>query len=256
MPTEHIEAHFLPLVRRLTTGDWFTNRVSACGLYYVAYEKVGQLMQEELRCNFKQLVEDDTPMVRRATGNNLKNFCEAVVKADANSEKEYKELLEIIHMLAIRDEQDSVRCLTVPSIAVIVENSKLQDVNTSLFNWFNDLVHDKSWRVRQKVAKNFAHIQEVFLKAFPNNSDVEQELLSGLQLLFKDIEGDVRVSITESLGKICANISKYCPKTAADTIKHELLDTIKTLVNDPYPQVKEAIGKVEGKVRAEEFLDF
>ena len=37
---EHLETHFLPLVKRLAVGDWFTSRTSACGLFSVAYPRL------------------------------------------------------------------------------------------------------------------------------------------------------------------------------------------------------------------------
>jgi len=35
-----LEAHFVPLVQRLASGDWFTSRTSACGLFSVCYQRV------------------------------------------------------------------------------------------------------------------------------------------------------------------------------------------------------------------------
>ena len=35
-----LEAHFVPLVKRLAGGDWFTSRTSACGLFASAYPRV------------------------------------------------------------------------------------------------------------------------------------------------------------------------------------------------------------------------
>ena len=34
-----LEAHFVPLVKRLATGDWFTSRTSAAGLFAVANDR-------------------------------------------------------------------------------------------------------------------------------------------------------------------------------------------------------------------------
>ena len=34
------EAYFVPLIQRLASGDWFTSRTSACGLFSVCYQKV------------------------------------------------------------------------------------------------------------------------------------------------------------------------------------------------------------------------
>lgn len=37
----YLEDHFVPLVQRLASGDWFTSRTSACGLMSVCYPRVG-----------------------------------------------------------------------------------------------------------------------------------------------------------------------------------------------------------------------
>eukprot|EP01047_Picozoa_sp_COSAG01_P087105 COSAG01_NODE_19901_length_983_cov_0.787330_1_plen_195_part_01 len=37
---EHTTSHYIGMLRRLSTGDWFTSRVSSCGLFSVAYAKV------------------------------------------------------------------------------------------------------------------------------------------------------------------------------------------------------------------------
>ena len=242
IPKEHLEPYFLPLVRRLTQGDWFTNRVSACGLYCVAYNRVGTLLQEELRQSFKHLIEDDTPMVRRAAAANLKDFAEAVCTCNTDKESIVSnELFPMVDALAIRDEQDSVRCLTVNVIVPIVENcANFKGVTTQIFNVFNDLVHDKSWRVRQKVAKQFGEIQKVFLNTeMSNPKDVENELIQGVMSLFRDIEGEVRASCTENLGTICKQWPASIQKTV---INDTILPVVKNLINDPYTSVKENMG--------------
>lgn len=61
----NIEKHFVPLVRRLSGGDWFTSRTSACGLFSVAYPKVSATMKGELRqsvfflCHRKNIFAND-----------------------------------------------------------------------------------------------------------------------------------------------------------------------------------------------------
>lgn len=37
---EDLETHFVPLVKRLAVGDWFTSRTSACGLFSVCYPRL------------------------------------------------------------------------------------------------------------------------------------------------------------------------------------------------------------------------
>lgn len=47
-PTQ-VELYFIPLVKRLTSGEWFTSRISASGLYAAAYPKSNPSLQTELR---------------------------------------------------------------------------------------------------------------------------------------------------------------------------------------------------------------
>ncbi|NWW26116.1 2AAA phosphatase, partial [Falcunculus frontatus] len=44
-----LEGHFVPLVKRLAGGGWFTSRTSACGLFSVCYPRVSSPVKAELR---------------------------------------------------------------------------------------------------------------------------------------------------------------------------------------------------------------
>lgn len=61
-----IEQFYVPLVKRLSTGEWFTSRTSSAALYPTVYPRVSPPVQDELRKGFTALGSDDTPMVRRA----------------------------------------------------------------------------------------------------------------------------------------------------------------------------------------------
>ncbi|KAK0077086.1 hypothetical protein PV325_004477, partial [Microctonus aethiopoides] len=67
----HLEDNFVPLVQRLASGDWFTSRTSACGLISVCYPRVSPATKAELRNHFRNLCQDDTPMVRRSAASKL-----------------------------------------------------------------------------------------------------------------------------------------------------------------------------------------
>lgn len=44
-----ITNYFLPLLKRLSNAEWFTGRISACGLYAAGYAKCTAEQQSELR---------------------------------------------------------------------------------------------------------------------------------------------------------------------------------------------------------------
>ena len=70
-------------MQRLSRGEWFTSRTSACALYAPVYDKVSTTIQDDLRRAFTALASDDTPMVRRAAAKWLavRGFCTLVPRA-------------------------------------------------------------------------------------------------------------------------------------------------------------------------------
>ncbi|RWW44551.1 hypothetical protein BHE74_00049683 [Ensete ventricosum] len=84
MKESDIVEWFIPLVKRLAGGEWFTARVSSCGLFHIAYPSATELLKAELRSMYGQLCQDDMPMVRRSAASNLGKFAATV---DANNLK-------------------------------------------------------------------------------------------------------------------------------------------------------------------------
>jgi hypothetical protein len=64
--------------QRLATGEWFTSRVSAAGLFATAYPRCPGPVKVELRQLYGQLARDETPMVRRAAAQKLGGFAKTV----------------------------------------------------------------------------------------------------------------------------------------------------------------------------------
>ena len=58
----------------MAVGEWFTARVSACGLFHIAYPSAPEALKAELRSVYSQLCQDDMPMVRRSAATNLGKF--------------------------------------------------------------------------------------------------------------------------------------------------------------------------------------
>ncbi len=74
------------MLQRLAAGEWFTARVSACGLFATAYAKAIPALRAELRALYGKLTHDETPMVRRAAAQNLGKLAEAVEPEFVSSE--------------------------------------------------------------------------------------------------------------------------------------------------------------------------
>lgn len=106
IPAEHVSEYYADMLRRLSSGDWFTSRVSSCGyvawppcwvrsllldklcrpcsLFPVAYGKLDDAsVKLQLRTQFSALCHDETPMVRRAAASNLGKFAKVVSRVDS-----------------------------------------------------------------------------------------------------------------------------------------------------------------------------
>ena len=190
-----MENHFVPLVKRLSQGDWFTSRTSACGLFSVAYPRTSAGVKTELRQHFQQLCSDDTPMVRRAAASKLGEFAKVVepehVKAD---------VVPLFHNLA-QDEQDSVRLLAVDACVAIAVLLPKEEVESLVMPVWKQCAEDKSWRVRYMVAEKFTEFQKAV-----GPEVTQKDLVPAFCALLKDCEAEVR-SASANKVKIFASLN-------------------------------------------------
>jgi len=49
LSVQHLLEFYVPLIRRLASNDWFTSRISACGLFAVAYGRLPADAKAEIR---------------------------------------------------------------------------------------------------------------------------------------------------------------------------------------------------------------
>uniref|UniRef100_A0A671Q528 Serine/threonine-protein phosphatase 2A 65 kDa regulatory subunit A beta isoform-like n=1 Tax=Sinocyclocheilus anshuiensis TaxID=1608454 RepID=A0A671Q528_9TELE len=178
-----LEVHFEPLVKRLASGDWFTSRTSACGLFSVCYPRVSSTVKAEIRQHFRTLCSDDTPMVRRAAASKLGEFAKVL-------ELEYvkSDIISLFTALA-SDEQDSVRLLAVEAGVSIATLLPQEDLETLVMPTLRQAAEDKSWRVRYMVADKFSDLQKAVGPEITKN-----DLVPAFQNLLKDCEAEVRAA--------------------------------------------------------------
>ncbi|KAI4895572.1 hypothetical protein NFI96_001878 [Prochilodus magdalenae] len=205
-----LEVHFEPLVKRLASGDWFTSRTSACGLFSVCYPRVSSTVKAEIRQHFRTLCSDDTPMVRRAAASKLGEFAKVLeldyVKSD---------IIPLFTALA-SDEQEDLETLVMPTLRQAAE--------------------DKSWRVRYMVADKFSELQKAVGPEITKN-----DLVPAFQNLLKDCEAEVRAAAANKVKEFCENL----PADSRETIiMSHVLPCVKELVSDTNQHVKSALASV------------
>ncbi|CAB0006223.1 unnamed protein product [Nesidiocoris tenuis] len=258
-----LEARFVPLVTRLSSGDWFTSRTSACGLFSVCYSRVNSTVKADLRQHFRTLCQDDTPMVRRAAASKFGEFAKVV-------EPEYlkTDLIPMFVSLA-QDEQDSVRLLAVEACVSIASLLQQEDVEQLVMPTLRQCTVDTSWRVRYMVADKFTELQVAV-----GPEITRAELVSALQSLLKDSEAEVRAAAANKVrdfcqaldpvyreGLIMSNILPYVKELVTDPNQHVLaqvcgseitanlmLPTVVTMASDSVPNVRFNVAKTLQKI--------
>ncbi|EHA57958.1 Polyamine N-acetyltransferase 1 [Pyricularia oryzae] len=223
---KQVEEYFIPLTSRLSKADWFTSKISGCGLYTTPYSKVAPPLQEQLRRDFGHLVHDETPMVRRQSATHLAKFVKEMPAAVV-----VDEMIPMFQHLA-SDDQDSVRLLTVEvliSVAEVVPKEQ-QSSHGVLLTTLRNLIEDKSWRVRYMIADRFEKIAKAV-----DDEVVSRDLVPAFVKLLKDNEAEVRTAIAGQIPGFCALIDRT-------TLLNEVMGSIEDLVSDSSQHVRAALG--------------
>ncbi|CAK7198196.1 protein phosphatase 2A structural subunit [Sporothrix eucalyptigena] len=223
---KQVEEYFVPLTVRLSKADWFTSKVSGCGLYTAPYKKVPPGVQEQLRQQFGQLVHDDTPMVRRQSATHMPKFVKEMPAAIV-----IDEMIPLFQHLA-QDDQDSVRLLTVEILIAIAEvvPKEQQSSHGVLLTALRSLIEDKSWRVRYMVADHFEKIAKAV-----DEEVVTRDLVPAFVKLLKDNEAEVRTAIAGQIPGFCALVDR-------EMLLNEIMPSVEDLVSDSSQHVRAALG--------------
>ncbi|CAN6876004.1 unnamed protein product [Brassica oleracea] len=219
--------HFIPLVKRLAAGEWFTARVSACGVFHIAYPSAPDAVKTELRSIYTQLCQDDMPMVRRAAATNLGKFAATIESAHLKTD-----VMSMFDDLT-QDDQDSVRLLAVEGCAALGKLLEPQDCVAHILPVIvNFSQQDKSWRVRYMVANQLYELCEAV-----GSEPTRTELVPAYVRLLRDNEAEVRIAAAGKVTKFCRILN---PELA---IQH-ILPCVKELSTDSSQHVRSALASV------------
>ncbi|CAN7034437.1 unnamed protein product [Brassica rapa subsp. trilocularis] len=218
---------FVPLVKRLAAGEWFAARVSACGLFHVAYQGCTDVLKTELRSSYGQLCQDDMPMVRRAAASNLGKFATTLESAFLNAE-----IMTMFDGLT-KDDQDSVRLLAVEGCAALGKLLEPQDCVARILPVIvNFSQQDKSWRVRYMVANQLYELCEAV-----GPDCTRTDLVPAYVRLLRDNEAEVRIA---AAGKV----TKFCQLLNPELAIQHILPCVKELSTDSSQHVRSALASV------------
>ena len=160
-------------------------------------------------------------MVRRSAASQFGSFAAAVEK-----EHQAQDMVNIYSSLA-QDEQDSVRQLIVPGALSI--GARLADASQSslyVFPVVKNACNDRSWRVRNEVARSFPDI----ITALDASADFQDQMISCFLGLLQDTEAEVR-------GAAAGNIAKVVDIAGCDTFINDVAPLVEGLSKDPVMEV-------------------
>lgn len=196
MPAEQISRHFCVLIARMATHDWFTSRISACGLFAAALPKVDKVKREELLRAYVRLCQDETPMVRRQAAKVLGSVAQAT-----GQKTMLEELFAAFEQLS-KDEQDSVRILAIGNCIAL---GKLGGSDNTTPSWQEKILavvkacaEDKSWRVKYTMAEKVKELLEAF------QSQGSSFVVPLFLRLLADQEIEVRMIAAARIGAVAA----------------------------------------------------
>ena len=160
-------AKIVQVVKRLASADWFTAKVSACGMMAkVLQVQTTQVQPAAAAANaspssnivlelcqvFYDLSKDETPMVRRAAAQQLGPVLQqAFVAAGPTQACEFA--LQCLHLMS--DEQDSVRMLAASALATCGTAFGQYNPQWTSQHWLplvKDASTDMSWYVRINIS--------------------------------------------------------------------------------------------------------
>lgn len=226
---DSLTSKFIPLLKRLSNGDWFTARVSACGLFAACYPLATESTQEELRSLFSILCKDDTPMVRKAVYQHLGDFAVSVQKDFFTSD--IQPLLKIVS----EDDVETMRAYLISCCVLLTKHLSAPVVQANLMPFLEGLQDDASWRVRKQLAENI-----VVLCENVGEADATKYLLPLYSKLIIDKEPEVRTAAGKVLGLVCPHFKAGLMEFVAPNLT--------TLSTDPSLNVRAELAKSIGSM--------
>ncbi|XP_063907677.1 serine/threonine-protein phosphatase 2A 65 kDa regulatory subunit A alpha isoform-like [Zophobas morio] len=235
LDNEQCENSFYSAIERMIKSDWFTTKCSAGCLIAICYAKMSLEKQTELRNYFRNLIQDEAPMVRRSTATSLVEFIPLI-----NVEEIISEFVPIFDNLA-QDEQDSVRTLAVDVGVAISKRLKDFEVYEYLLRTFKTLSEDSSWRVRQRVAWKIHEIQTT-----EKNRD---EIINIYSKCVRDDESEVRVFAAKNVYNLAINLMDSYKNEQNEfqdifekNFEENIIPEVHLLLRDPSDDVRVALS--------------
>ncbi|ODV67727.1 ARM repeat-containing protein [Hyphopichia burtonii NRRL Y-1933] len=243
---DEINGIFLNLIKTLSSGTWFSRKVSAACLFKSVFVKVSPATRKELLSIYIKFVADESPIVRRSAAKNLPPLINQLttyrkennIPASEIVDNEFPFISKMFIQLT-NDDQDSVKFLSIDILIAILEFfASVNDTshNSDCLNRSLKLIGDDAWRVRYTAADRFSSIA----KNFDANEQDLLKLIDPFISLMKDNEGEVRKAIAQQLPDFCKLLTNF-PSTKS-TIESKIIPVVNDLSQDPQENVRASLA--------------
>ena len=224
---EQVQKDLIPMVVNISNGEAFQFKVSACYLIRICYPKAGKEKEKLVNLYFK-LCDDDTPIIKRTAAKEFGPLCLIIEKDTVKSEMLncYKKFM---------NESDTVRVTILPSIVQLSKIFQEPELQKLHIQNINSASIDKSWRVRNELAKLYPQ----FIDYFQNNPNLD--LVQPICTLMKDSETEVKASALKALNQIIS-------KLPSDKVNTQIVPTLRGLNNESNKDTKSNIGLLFGPI--------
>lgn len=239
---------YLPIIKDLTDGNWFSKRSASCGLYKLVITKVNAQTRLDLLNLYLKLIVDDGPMVRRSAAthlptiiNNLTEYTKehsSIEDPNEVTNSDWEVISQMFQSL-INDDQDSVKFLSIDVLIAILDyfhEINDQSYNSDILINSLKLINDESWRVRYTAADRFNKIA----KNFASKEEDLSKLIEPFISLMKDNEGEVRKAIAKQLPDFCKLLDNF--NDLKPIILNKILPVINELSQDPQETVRSSLA--------------
>lgn len=222
----------LPALTRLFKAEWFSSKLSACGLAHFVYPHVTDESRSQIRALYAASASDETPMVRRSAAFHLHEMIRVVENAFVISE-----MLPVYQNFAQDDTQEAVRSSCVAASQSLCDRfQEIPEIKMCVRDTVAALALDKSWRVRLAVVKVYGELCKCIGKV-----GTVSHLLDPLVLLIKDQEPDVRKTA----------IVAFCNTAdllGSSVVVNTLVPLFGSISKDPVHQVRSALSSCVGSL--------
>ena len=210
---ELITTEIFPLMKRLIENDLKT-KMSCCYLFPIVYPKLkNEDIKREIVLAFYEISHDESPSVRRASADNIKNFCQV-------KEERIIEQLVNLYNDFIKDPVDIVKIYTINSTKELLMHLPNEQKEILILNLTQIMSSEKSWRVKYATSECISNICSYFSQEFN-----EMKFVPILMLFLKDNEPEVKCSVLTNFHIFFENFS-------LETFKKNFLLIFNDLSND------------------------